>query len=187
VRHHSEGPIFIRYAEQPWGPWARPRILFAAGDMKTGSGQYGPGGLLHHARCKEATCAPSEPVSAGTVDENGRLYGRSIIDAVDSGTLRSERRPLLKHVDLKPVSVVLMKTNLPALDGALSASQTVSQASEPDLHLLSPMADAHPAGSDVHGAVEPERALGNSSGSATCQQRPSIAITARTDRGTVIR
>jgi hypothetical protein len=116
VRHHSEGPIFIRYAEQPWGPWTRPQILFAAGDVKTGSGQYGPGGILHHARCKEATCAPSEPVFAGTVDENGRLYGPSIIEPWT-------RTHPDRSVDLywnmstwNPYQVVLMRTHLPSLD-----------------------------------------------------------------------
>ncbi|MET0340671.1 MAG: hypothetical protein ABW252_06700 [Polyangiales bacterium] len=118
LRHHPLSPIFIRYAEQPWGPWTRPQILYAAGDVKTGSGQYGPGGVLHHVRCTQATCAPSEPALTGTADENGRLYGPAIIEPwtrthADGG------------VDLywnmstwNPYQVLLMKTHLPPLAAA---------------------------------------------------------------------
>ena len=115
VQHHPLGPIYIRYAEHPWGPWTRPQNLFLAGDFNTASGQYGPGGILHNSRCRQPTCAPSEPVFASSADEYGRLYGPSIIDPWTRARADGGVDLYWNLSTWNPYQVVLMRTQLPPL------------------------------------------------------------------------
>lgn len=32
-QHDPQGSLYVRYAEQPWGPWAAPEVLLATGDL----------------------------------------------------------------------------------------------------------------------------------------------------------
>ena len=83
VTHAPGGPIKIRFASEPWGPWSAPQTLLAAGDPATGTLQYGSHGILHSAACG-SDCAPDEPfwhnVPGAPSSPYGVLYGASIID-----------------------------------------------------------------------------------------------------------
>jgi hypothetical protein len=78
----GDGAIYLRSADDPWGPWSPPQKVIAGGDPTVpGSGQYGPGGMLFHPTCSAPTCAPS---TAGLpelrLNGYGWLYGANIIE-----------------------------------------------------------------------------------------------------------
>lgn len=103
------GPIYIRYAENPWGPWTAPEPAFEPGDPSVPSGEYAPGGILFSTQCKGEDCA--EPQDAWPTDK-GALYGPDIVDrwttAESNGTTT-----LYWHVSTwNPYQVVLMRTVL---------------------------------------------------------------------------
>lgn len=116
LAHDPLGSIYVRFAEEPWGPWTVPAPLFSAGAPDLGViGQYGPGGILHDPGCGHPHCAPSEPAFSGwpgLPGERGRLYGPSIVDPW------TEERPdgavdLYWHLSTwNPYQVVLMRTHL---------------------------------------------------------------------------
>ncbi|HKP60647.1 MAG TPA: hypothetical protein VJV78_28160 [Polyangiales bacterium] len=117
VRADPLGSLFVRFAEQPWGPWTAPRMLMAAGDARSGAQpieQYAPGGILAHDNCRAPDCARYDP--AYLLDwpnnDNGTLYGPNIIDV-----WTSQRDP--DTTDLywflstwNPYQVVLVRTSL---------------------------------------------------------------------------
>jgi hypothetical protein len=89
----TPGAIWIRFADQPWGPFSPPTPHLLPGDPRqTGTG-YGPGGYLFHPNCVSApqlTCAPTDPhrpldtLLSGcpiAIPDQGRLYSPSIIDS----------------------------------------------------------------------------------------------------------
>jgi hypothetical protein len=80
----------MRTADQPWGPWSPPQVVIEGGDPNVaGSGQYGPGGVLHHPGCKEESCATHSQTPYYSPDEYGFFYSVNIIEqwtrAVDGG------------------------------------------------------------------------------------------------------
>jgi hypothetical protein len=82
VVRHPQGAIQIRFAPQPWGPWTAPVPLLNAGNPVAASGQYGPGGLLHHGSCAPPlACVPGEPFWDAVFlrNEPGFLYGANLI------------------------------------------------------------------------------------------------------------
>ena len=107
------GSIYIRYAEQPWGPWTAPKPVLIAGAPEHGiMGQYGPGGILFDGSCNQRGCVKGEPVFANLPNERGRLYGPNIIEPWteprENGAI-----DLYWHVSTwNPYQVVLMKTRL---------------------------------------------------------------------------
>ncbi|MET0340004.1 MAG: hypothetical protein ABW252_03345 [Polyangiales bacterium] len=119
VTWHPLGPIHVRFAEQPWGPWTPPRTVFVAGDVQRGTGQYGPGGILHHPRCTLPGCAPSEPVLLWAAGEPGRLYGASIIEPWTESRADGSVDLYWNLSTWNPYQVVLMKTHLTPSDFAL--------------------------------------------------------------------
>lgn len=111
-----QGPIFMRFAEHPWGPWSAPEPLLIAGDPEQGAvEQYGPGGILYHSRCRQQTCAQRELALFGQLGNGGHLYAPSIVEpwteAREGGAV-----DLYWHVSTwNPYQIVLMKTRLRAL------------------------------------------------------------------------
>jgi Cys-rich repeat protein len=86
----GNGAVHMRTADQPWGPWSPPQVVIEGGDPNVaGSGQYGPGGVLHHPGCKEESCATHSQTPYYSPDEYGFFYSVNIIEqwtrAVDGG------------------------------------------------------------------------------------------------------
>jgi hypothetical protein len=87
----GKGSVFMRTADDPWGPWSPPGEVIAGGDPDASpvADLYAPGGWLHHPRCAGARCAPHTQSPQVNADEYGFLYGVNIIEQwlepVDSG------------------------------------------------------------------------------------------------------
>jgi hypothetical protein len=77
----GDGAIYLRTADDPWGPWSPPQKVIAGGDPAVpGSGQYGPGGMLFHYNCSDPACAPSTAILPDLRERGyGWLYGANII------------------------------------------------------------------------------------------------------------
>lgn len=105
------GPIYMRSAEQPWGPWTSPVPFAEAGDPQALTGLYAPdGGILRSTACTSPQCIMSEII----LSENGWLYAPNIVEPwlaeSDSGI------DILWHVSTwNPYQVVLLKTQLLAM------------------------------------------------------------------------
>jgi hypothetical protein len=77
----GNGAVRMRTADDPWGPWSPPQDVLAGGDPKIpGSGQYGPGGMLHHPECAAEGCAPHTDSPYYQANEYGFLYAANIIE-----------------------------------------------------------------------------------------------------------
>jgi hypothetical protein len=78
----GQGSIYMRSADNPWGPWSAPQEIIAGGDPQVpGSGQYGPGGMLYHPGCDGEDCAPHHSFPELKPDANyGWFYGANIIE-----------------------------------------------------------------------------------------------------------
>jgi hypothetical protein len=77
----GNGAVRMRTADQPWGPWTPPQDVIVGGVPADGpTGQYGPGGALHHPGCTDATCAPHSDMFAYHPDEYGFFYSANIIE-----------------------------------------------------------------------------------------------------------
>jgi hypothetical protein len=108
----ENGAIRMRTARNPWGPWTVPQDVLVGGDPKVpGSGQYGPGGVLHHPDCTEEGCAPHSKSPYYNPREYGFLYSANIIT--------EWTRPAGNGVDVlwnastwDPYRVVLLRTRI---------------------------------------------------------------------------
>jgi hypothetical protein len=108
----GNGAIRMRTAEHPWGPWSPPQDVIVGGDPQVaGSGQYGPGGVLHHPDCTGEGCAAHSQTPFYQEREYGFLYGTNIIE--------QWTRPADGGVDLywnastwDPYRVVLLRTRI---------------------------------------------------------------------------
>jgi len=104
--------IYMRTADQPWGPWSVPQQVLEGGDpADPDSGQFGPGGVLHHPDCKGETCATHTQSPYYNEREYGFLYSANIIrewtQAVDGGV------DLIWNASTwDPYRVVLLRTRL---------------------------------------------------------------------------
>jgi hypothetical protein len=77
----GHGAVRMRTADHPWGPWSAPQDVVAGGDPGTpGSGQYGPGGVLHHPACSAEGCATHTRTVHYHDNEYGFLYAANIIE-----------------------------------------------------------------------------------------------------------
>jgi Domain of unknown function (DUF4185) len=116
VRRDPKGSLFVRFAEQPWGPWTPPEVLLTAGDLNGDAAavdQYAPGGILAHSSCRGVSCARYDPAYLldWNNNNNGVLYGPSIIDPWT--TQREDETDLYWFVSTwNPYQVVLMKTTV---------------------------------------------------------------------------
>jgi hypothetical protein len=104
------GPVYVRYAKHPWGPWTAPQVFLSPGDASVPNGLYAPGGPVYSIHCDEPQCVKSEVLLD---NENGGLYAPNIIEP----WLQS--RPDDKAIDLywnlsswNPYQVLLMKSTL---------------------------------------------------------------------------
>jgi len=76
-----QGSIYMRSADDPWGPWSEPQEIIAGGNPDLpGSGQYGPGGVLYHSKCNEEGCAQHSPLPPINPQGYGWFYGANIIE-----------------------------------------------------------------------------------------------------------
>jgi hypothetical protein len=77
----GNGAIWMRSADDPWGPWSPPVVVIEGGDPYVpNSGQYGPGGMLFHPACVGETCAPHSPIAGFHDTGYGWFYGANIIE-----------------------------------------------------------------------------------------------------------
>jgi hypothetical protein len=77
----GNGAVRMRTSDQPWGPWSPPQDVIVGGDPSVaGSGQYGPGGALHHPACVAEGCATHSRMFAYHAEEYGFLYGVNIVE-----------------------------------------------------------------------------------------------------------
>lgn len=77
----GNGAVRMRTADHPWGPWSRPQDVLEGGDPDVpGSGQYGPGGMLHHPACEAENCATHTRTAFYHAGEYGFLYSANIIE-----------------------------------------------------------------------------------------------------------
>jgi hypothetical protein len=113
-QRNEGGAIFVRFAEQPWGPWSKPEPILEAGDpeepLADGS-QYGPAGVLYHPDCQGERCVPGTPSTLYPPDfvQHGWLYGPNIVECWT--TPRDGGADLHWNVSTwNPYQVVLMKT-----------------------------------------------------------------------------
>jgi hypothetical protein len=116
AQRNPDGSLYMRFAENPWGPWTEPQQLMAAGSSDTKSepnNQYAEGGLLAHNNCRTEQCAHYDPAYRLDLgkNNNGVLYAPSIIDSWTSANQNSTS--LYWFVSTwNPYQVVLMKTTL---------------------------------------------------------------------------
>lgn len=107
----GSGAFHMRTADHPWGPWSPSQELIAPGDPAVAKDQYGPGGMLRHRDCKDATCAPMDSAPERSPDEYGFFYSANIIE--------QWTRPAGDGVDIiwnastwAPYRVILLRTHL---------------------------------------------------------------------------
>lgn len=106
----TAGPIYVRYASNPWGPWTPPEIFARPGDPAAPSGLYGKGGILRSVNCREAGCVTPEITLTA---ENGWLYAPHIIEPWIQPREEGRAIDLYWHVSTwNPYQVILMKTTL---------------------------------------------------------------------------
>jgi hypothetical protein len=116
AQRNPDGSLYIRFAENPWGPWTDPQPLMAAGsgDPKSEpNNQYAEGGLLAHNNCRTDQCAHYDPAYRLDIgkNNNGVLYAPSIVDPWT--TTSQDATNLYWFVSTwNPYQVVLMRTTL---------------------------------------------------------------------------
>jgi len=77
----GNGAMYMRSADQPWGPWSPPQDILVGGDPQVAnSGQYGPGGVLHSPLCTGEGCATHTMTPFYHDNEYGFLYAANIIE-----------------------------------------------------------------------------------------------------------
>jgi hypothetical protein len=108
----GDGAFHMRTADAPWGPWSPPQDLIRGGDPAlVGSGQYGSGGMLRHALCTAADCAPHTDARDVHADEYGFFYSANLISewtrAVDGGV-----EILWNASTWDPYRVILLRTRI---------------------------------------------------------------------------
>jgi hypothetical protein len=77
----DNGAVFMRTADNPWGPWSAPQDVLVGGDVSKPNEQHGPGGLLFHALCQEKSCATGTHGAFYRPNEYGFFYAANIIES----------------------------------------------------------------------------------------------------------
>jgi hypothetical protein len=120
----DRGPILIRYADHPWGPWSPAQPILSPGSPSVEGSPYGPGGVLFHNACVDSAnfkCARSDPhrpldlltlcIPPLVETDIGRFYGPNIIDAYTE--LAGDHANIYWNVSTwNPYAVILLKTTL---------------------------------------------------------------------------
>lgn len=110
INRATVGPIYVRYAEHPWGPWTAPTALFKPGDPQAATEQYRPGGILFSPSCNGAPgCAEFEKAWPM---EHGLFYGPDIIEPWTTEHSDGTADVYWHLSTWNPYQVVLMKTKL---------------------------------------------------------------------------
>jgi hypothetical protein len=92
--NQTRGPLRVRFADFPWGPWSPAQEYLSPGAPDKPGTPYGPGGFMFHTDCVDtsaAKCTKSDPVRPAdsflpgcpTITPQfdiGRMYGVNIID-----------------------------------------------------------------------------------------------------------
>ena len=107
----GNGAVRMRSADNPWGPWTLPQDVIVADPANGPQGQFGPGGALRHADCKDPRCAPHSEIFVYHPDEYGFFYSANIIE--------QWTRPAGEGVDIiwnastwDPYRVILLRTRI---------------------------------------------------------------------------
>jgi len=114
VARNEGGAIFVRSAQQPWGPWSKPEPLLSAGDPAdpgAAGSQYQAGGVLYHPECEGEGCVPGDPDSLypPEFEKYGWLYGPNVVECWT--TPRAGGADIYWNVSTwNPYEVVLLKT-----------------------------------------------------------------------------
>ena len=111
----NAGPLYVRTAEHPWGPWSAPRTFVDAGNAQEGTGLYKAGQILHNPQCKALGGGDACVASESAWSNQGGLYAPNVIEpwTVQNGSTFE----LYWTVSTwNPYEVVLMKTTLSAND-----------------------------------------------------------------------
>ncbi|HKU40573.1 MAG TPA: DUF2961 domain-containing protein, partial [Polyangiales bacterium] len=136
----TPGAIWLRFADQPWGPFSRPAPHLAPGTPLRSHDAYGPGGYMFHPACvstSDDACAPTDPhrpldtALEGcpiALEDPGRLYSPNIIDSYtrpnDAGGL-----DVFWNVSTwNPYSVRLFKTSVSPPSAAPRANDELADA-----------------------------------------------------------
>ncbi len=106
----TAGPLWIRSAEHPWGPWTAPRPLLDPGSAASASGEYGSGGVLYSPNCTGTACAETE---VGWMADPGGLYGPNIVEPWTTEYTDGSVDLYWNMSTWNPYEVVFMKTKLP--------------------------------------------------------------------------
>jgi hypothetical protein len=122
----TRGPLRVRFADWPWGPFSPPQIYLSPGSPTNRGDPYGPGGFLFNTACldqPDAPCARTDPVRpADTMIPGcptpavqldiGRLYGANIIDAYTQPSPEGGLVVTWNVSTWNPYGVVLMRSRV---------------------------------------------------------------------------
>jgi len=111
INKETVGPIYVRYAEHPWGPWTAPEALLDPGDPDEPSEAYGPDGIMFSRACQGDACA--KPQEAWKTDL-GALYGPDIIDPWTTEQSDGTTNVYWHLSTWNPYQVLLMRTTFTA-------------------------------------------------------------------------
>jgi hypothetical protein len=109
----GKGAVFMRTADDPWGPWTPSKVVIDGGDpaQLPTQGMYGPGGMLHHPACGRPGCARRAHSPVLPAGDYGFLYGVNLI--------QPWIKPVGKSVDViwnastwDPYRVILLRTRI---------------------------------------------------------------------------
>ncbi len=135
----TAGPIMVRFADHPWGPWSPPVVHLDPGSPVVAGDPFGPGGYIFHPACTDqppAVCAPSDPTrpldyflpgcpSVGANLDTGILYGPNIIEAYTRADGAGGLDVFWNVSVWNPYLVALLKTNVrPDAAGAATTCGT---------------------------------------------------------------
>jgi hypothetical protein len=111
----EDGAIYMRTADDPWGPWSPPQEFFNPGDPDASppTGEYASGGILYHPDCSGSCVASYDHPGYDTDVEYGLLYAPNIIvpwiDAVGDDV-----DVIWNLSTWNPYGVVLLRTRIEA-------------------------------------------------------------------------
>ncbi|HEX3595614.1 MAG TPA: hypothetical protein VHU80_10940, partial [Polyangiaceae bacterium] len=122
----TRGPLRVRFADWPWGPFSPAVEYLSPGSPNTAGEPYGPGGFLFHYACIDqpgAACTRTDPVrpadsylpgcpTPATQLDIGRLYGVNIIDAYTQPSTDGGLAITWNVSTWNPYGVVLMRSRI---------------------------------------------------------------------------
>jgi hypothetical protein len=125
----APGAIWVRFADQPWGPFSPPVPHLAPGTPLRDNDAYGPGGYMFNPDCassRESVCAPSDPRRPAdtaipgcpfSTEDPGRLYSPNIIDNYTRPNSKGGLDVFWNVSTWNPYAVRLFKTTVQSAEG----------------------------------------------------------------------